>query len=85
MELEKIKTENELVNLFCTLAEIPSPSLQEEKVIEYIDIEIEKETKRVMKLLPRISYTIIGIVLFLFLIIVLIPCIQVYLSGFLFI
>ena len=36
MELEKIKTENELVNLFCTLAEIPSPSLQEEKVIEYI-------------------------------------------------
>lgn len=56
-----------------------------EKVIEYIDIEIEKETKRVMKLLPRISYTIIGIVLFLFLIIVLIPCIQVYLSGFLFI
>lgn len=56
-----------------------------EKVIEYIDIEIEKETKRVMKLLPRISYTIIGIVLFLFLIIILIPCIQVYLSGFLFI
>lgn len=56
-----------------------------EKVVEYIDVEIEKETKRVMKLLPKISYTIIGIVLFLFLTIILIPCIQVYLNGFLFI
>ena len=36
MELEQLKNENKLINLFCTLAEIPSPSLQEEKVIEYI-------------------------------------------------
>lgn len=36
MELKNLRNENELVNLFCTLAEIPSPSLKEEKVIEKI-------------------------------------------------
>lgn len=56
-----------------------------EKIIEYVDIEIEKEVKRVTKLLPKIAYSVIGFVLFLFLIIVLIPCVQVYLGGFLFI
>ncbi len=36
MELKNLRNENELVDLFCTLAEIPSPSLKEEKVIEKI-------------------------------------------------
>lgn len=36
MELTNLRSKNELINLFCTLAEIPSPSLQEEQVIEYI-------------------------------------------------
>lgn len=56
-----------------------------EKIIEYLDTEIEKETRKVMKLLPKISYSIIGVLLILFLLIILIPCIQVYLGGFLFI
>lgn len=36
MNISELRESNELVNLFCTLAEIPSPSLQEEKVIEWI-------------------------------------------------
>lgn len=56
-----------------------------DKIIEYLDFEIEKETKRVMKLLPEISYGLVGLVMLLFLIIIFIPCMQVYLSGFLFI
>lgn len=36
MELGKLRKENEIINLFCTLAEIPSPSLKEDKVIEKI-------------------------------------------------
>lgn len=36
MSINELRNNNELVNLFCTLAEIPSPSLQEEKVIEWI-------------------------------------------------
>lgn len=36
MELKELRQNNELVDLFCTLAEIPSPSLKEEKVIDWI-------------------------------------------------
>ncbi len=36
MDLSELRKENELVDLFCKLAEIPSPSKQEEKVIDWI-------------------------------------------------
>lgn len=36
MELAELRKNNELVDLFCTMAEIPSPSLQEENVIDWI-------------------------------------------------
>lgn len=36
MNIEDVRKEHELINLFCTLAEIPSPSLHEEKVSAYI-------------------------------------------------
>ena len=36
MEIAELRKESELVDLFCNLAEIPSPSLGEEKVIEWI-------------------------------------------------
>lgn len=36
MDLAKIRKENELVDLFCNLAEIPSPSLKEENVANWI-------------------------------------------------
>lgn len=36
MDLSELRKENELVDLFCKLAEIPSPSKKEEKVIDWI-------------------------------------------------
>ena len=36
MSLENIRKEHELVDLFCNLAEIPSPSLHEENVAQWI-------------------------------------------------
>lgn len=36
MNIEELRKENELVDLFCSLAEIPSPSRSEEKVIDWI-------------------------------------------------
>ena len=36
MDLSKIRKENEPVDLFCNLAEIPSPSLKEENVANWI-------------------------------------------------
>lgn len=36
MDITTLRNENKLVNLFCSLAEIPSPSLSEENVIQWI-------------------------------------------------
>jgi di/tripeptidase len=36
MSIEELRKEHELVDIFCSLAQIPSPSLHEEKVIEWI-------------------------------------------------
>ena len=36
MDIKTLRNENELVDLFCSLAEIPSPSLHEEGVIDWI-------------------------------------------------
>lgn len=50
MELTELRQNNELINLFCSIAEIPSPSLEEGKVIKWIcqycldnGIECEKD------------------------------------------
>ena len=36
MDISELRKENELIDLFCNMAEIPSPSLKEEKVIDWI-------------------------------------------------
>ena len=36
MDISTLRKEHELIDLFCNLAEIPSPSLREEKVIDWI-------------------------------------------------
>lgn len=36
MNIEKIRKEHELIDLFCNLAEVPSPSMYEEKVAQWI-------------------------------------------------
>lgn len=36
MTIEKIRKDYELIDLFCNLAEVPSPSMHEEKVAEWI-------------------------------------------------
>lgn len=53
--------------------------------IQYIDKEIEKEMNRTLKILPEISYLLVGIAILAFIITILIPCIQIYLGSFLFI
>ena len=36
MNISELRKENELIDLFCSIAEIPSPSLKEEKVVDWI-------------------------------------------------
>ena len=53
--------------------------------LKYLDKDIEKEINKVLKKLPEISYIFVGMALLLFVVTVLIPCMQIYLSGLLFI
>lgn len=55
-----------------------------EKLIEYMDIDIDNTLERIMKVLPEIAYAIVGVVLIFFVVVVLVPAIQVYMGGFLF-
>ena len=54
------------------------------KLVEYMDIEIDNEINRIMKILPEVVYAIVGVVLIFFVLVVLVPCIQVYMGNWLF-
>ena len=55
-----------------------------EKLVEYMEIDIDNILEKVMKALPEVSYLIVGAVLIFFVLVVLAPCIQTYMGGFLF-
>ncbi len=55
-----------------------------EKLVEYMQIDIDDIMTKVMKALPQIVYAIVGVVLIFFVIVVLVPCVQVYMGNFLF-
>ena len=55
-----------------------------EKLVEYMEIDIDNIMTKIMKALPQIVYAIVGVVLIFFVLVVLVPCIQVYMGNFLF-
>ena len=55
-----------------------------EKLVEYMQIDINDIMDKIMKALPQVVYSIVGVVLIFFVIVVLVPCISVYMGGFLF-
>lgn len=55
-----------------------------EKLVEYMDMDIDQIIDRIVKILPQILYSIIGVVIILITIVVLVPCIEVYMGIFLF-
>ena len=55
-----------------------------EKLVEYMEIDIDNIMDKIMKVLPQAVYMIVGVVLIFFVLVVLAPCIQVYMGGFLF-
>ena len=55
-----------------------------EKLIIYIDIDIDNTLQKIIKALPEVSYIFVGIVLVGFTLIVLVPIIQVYMGGWMF-
>lgn len=55
-----------------------------EKLVEYMDIDIDNTLDKIMATLPQVVYTIVGILLIFFVIVILVPCVQVYMGNFLF-
>ena len=54
------------------------------KLIEYLQIDVDNTLAKVMKVLPEIVYSIVGVALIFLVVVVLVPCITVYMGGWLF-
>lgn len=55
-----------------------------EKLVEYMDMDIDQIIERIVKVLPQIMYSVIGVLIIFITVVVLVPCIQVYMGNFLF-
>ena len=55
-----------------------------DKLVEYMQMDIDILLEKITKALPQIMYIIVGTVLIFVVLVVLVPCIQVYMGNFLF-
>lgn len=55
-----------------------------EKLLEYMEIDIDNIIKKIVKVLPQIVYVIVGILLIFVTLVVLVPMIQVYMGTWMF-
>lgn len=55
-----------------------------DKLLEYIDMDIDNIMAKIMKTLPQVVYSVVGALLIFFTLVVLVPCIQIYMGGWLF-
>ena len=55
-----------------------------EKLVEYMQIDIDNIIQKIIKVLPQVLYSVVGILLIFITVVVLVPCIQVYMGNFLF-
>ena len=53
------------------------------KLLEYMDMDINNTIQRIIKVMPELVYSIVGVVLIFFVVVVLVPVIQVYMGSFL--
>ena len=54
------------------------------KLVEYMEMDIDNILDKIMRVLPQIMYSIVGIVLIFFVIVILVPMLEVYMGNFLF-
>lgn len=55
-----------------------------EKLVEYMEIDINNTLSKIMKVLPEVVYAIVGVFLIFLVLVVLVPCLQAYMGGWLF-
>ena len=54
-----------------------------DKLLEYMDMDINNTIDKVVKVMPELAYSMVGVVLIFFVCVVLVPVIQVYMGSFL--
>ncbi len=54
------------------------------KLVEYMDIDINNLMNKIMAVLPQIVYSIVGVFLIFLVIVIIVPCIQLYMGTWLF-
>lgn len=55
-----------------------------QKLVEYMEIDINNILDKIMKVMPQVMYSIVGIALIFFVLVVLVPLLEVYMGTFLF-
>ena len=55
-----------------------------QKLVEYMEIDINNTLDKIMKVLPQVMYSIVGVALIFFVLVVLVPLLEVYMGTFLF-
>lgn len=55
-----------------------------DKLVEYMEIDINNTIEKITIVLPQIMYSVVGVVLIFFVVIVLVPMVQIYFGNFLF-
>jgi type II secretory pathway component PulF len=53
-----------------------------EKLLDYMDVDIQNSLNKIMKVLPEISYSFVGILLIILVVVLLVPCIKLYMGEF---
>ena len=54
------------------------------KLVEYMEIDINNKMRKVMSVLPQIVYSIVGVALIFLVIVIIVPCVQLYMGDWLF-
>ena len=54
------------------------------KMLEYLKIDIDHILEKIMKVMPQVVYSIVGVALIFFVLVVIVPLIQAYMGTFLF-
>ena len=54
------------------------------KIVEYMEMDINNLMQKVMAVLPQIVYSIVGIFLIFLVLVIIVPCIQLYMGGWIF-
>lgn len=55
-----------------------------QKLVEYMEMDINHILEKVMKVLPQVTYSFVGITLIFFVLVILVPLLEVYMGNFLF-